>query len=1646
MVRLLPAELDLIDYTPPDTGRDPAPPEPASFLEALGAAYRTENPETVSIGRYMRRQGMIDNPDFRLSASDLSGYEDHAHRFVDVRSRAETALVKREIDAYRQDKAKIEQFHWSGQFLMEGLAGVTTLSTLLPAGGVARTATGAVRLGRTALQVGGLGGVSAGLDEAVLYQQPGRTREEALAGVAFGAILAGAVGGASGIFARRAFNRRMAMYKKIDEGDEAIEQIVAEGMAGREPPQPGAVGARDVELELRVGATTARHIADDIGAAVPEVAATVAARQDVLTGGGSLLHRALDVMYKAADDVLARTGDAGPMTAAIRALREFSTSEVLQRDIARRSGLTDDQVRQWLDGQADPPIAELATQARAAALDDAISAYKTDPGAVDPTLRQALDAADDAVAAAATKTGLEELSGGRMAEGHDAVNRMMQRATDETTAKAARESVEVMDRSVGAAEAPRLDPEGETLTRSGRAAMKIARFLRDPLAALSTSPSTYARYIVPSLAETTGIKTKYNTGHAEVLSVETRLRFWRGRQYLATANMQKEFLAYRGYDTSEWDATIGAELALSVARDVAGKTPEGKLSYHEFKQQVFHAKMRGNLHDIPEVQRAAEYYEKTLYGPLRDAAIKEELLPPGIAPEPGEVDQYINRVYDHAVLASDSEKFVALAQHYMREEIEKKRVIQARTAVDLADSDRAEIERAKADRRIVQINNRMDRMNAAIAEAELGVRRAETRVENAEDRAIAADIEVQDATRIIDEYVDKVAKDLETEGEFQQAASELRRAGASVTREEMDARRAEHRAAVDAINSNPDLKAVFSFLSHRRAMDDAATMEMAETFASAAEAAGVAVDTPRRFARFFADLGVRGDDVLAEIDAQLADMADEIAARRGDLTEAAARSRSNVQRLRKALGEARKQRERGRNKASTARAVLRETGVALAQRQRRLDDLYDRRARAGYIREVLERQAAERRAESEAAAQRLEDTVTDWEGHTSVEAKLAIKERDKKAEAAANPPTAMKWEEDPTRPGRLRRAPDPDNQRAPREQGRWASVDRKVKNTARRILDNKMLKLEGEDLENAIRSRAYELKDRILATPGNRLPYEADADNFDVSGMPKNNPNPRGALAVRLFQIPDDYVADVNVNGRTETVKFSDFLITDMELVSGMHTRSVAADVELSRTLGRPRPGAKTWYDEAIRRINEDYNELSRNASEKERARLQRRREQDLQDIGLIVNRLRGSLAIPVNPNGWPYRIQNILLNLNVIRLLGGMTISALPDMMHVIMYNGFDRAGLGPAISGLVNKEALAMSKQQLQQFATAIDILTNHRAAQLSDMVLDHHRLTKGERALESFTSGFGKFGAMMNYWNQTMKHLAGMAVMSRMIPAIENLAVGKASQKDVTKLAAMGIGESEARLIAEQLAQHKKVHKGVHFPETHAWRHEDPDTNETVQYLARLVGGQIAAEVDRIIVTPGQEIPGFMGLPGMKLITQFKSFQVSATQRIMAAGFQQHDAYMLSGLMAMVGTGALAYIVKMQLAGRGDEISLDPSVLIREGIDRSGVTGWLFDVNNILEKSTRGSIGLSAVMGGPPMSRFLSRSMVSALMGPSFGLGNDLFTTFGALTNPSEMSQGDTRAMFRLMPMQNVFWLRWAFNRMREGVNDAFSIPER
>ena len=564
-----------------------------------------------------------------------------------------------------------------------------------------------------------------------------------------------------------------------------------------------------------------------------------------------------------------------------------------------------------------------------------------------------------------------------------------------------------------------------------------------------------------------------------------------------------------------------------------------------------------------------------------------------------------------------------------------------------------------------------------------------------------------------------------------------------------------------------------------------------------------------------------------------------------------------------------------------------------------------------------------------------------------------------------------------------------------------ATATGKEKDNLQAIIDKAEFK-KGMDFERQdYESLAQEIAQRIQGSPDGRLPYDwklgSGSSSRGISGTAL-----RGPLRNRVFQIDDEIVEE--------------FLENDIETLGARYLQNVAGDIELVRkfddvNMTDQLKDINTWY---AKKKND------KSLTPKQQEKLEKQRESDVRDIAGMRDRIRGVYGFSED-NIWT-RMARSSRDLNYLRLLGGVTVSSLPDVSRVLMAEGFAKtfkSGLGPLIK---NTKQFKEAASELKRYGVGTDAIMSGKSEIIADVGDYAQGGTAIERGLRSASSKFGKIN-FLDHWTAGMKQLHAVTMQTSIFDGLKKGVYDK-------RLARLGIDEQSAKDMYKQVVKHGKNEDGVWLTNAKNW--DRPD-------LERMWGAAVRKESDRVILIPGQEKPLFMSTEMGKTVGQFRSFILSATQRVFIAALQNQDHNAVGGLASLVGMGMFTYYLKQKIAGR--DVSDDPAVWVTEGIDRSGAIGVIGEITNTIEKISGNSLGLRPLLGiDAPASKQVARTVSESLLGPTFGsLLSTTVAATNAITSEGEMTESDIRTLRRLIPLQNLFYIRHGLDEVQKASSD-------
>lgn len=499
-------------------------------------------------------------------------------------------------------------------------------------------------------------------------------------------------------------------------------------------------------------------------------------------------------------------------------------------------------------------------------------------------------------------------------------------------------------------------------------------------------------------------------------------------------------------------------------------------------------------------------------------------------------------------------------------------------------------------------------------------------------------------------------------------------------------------------------------------------------------------------------------------------------------------------------------------------------------------------------------------------------------------------------------------------------------------------------------------------------------------------------------------------------KIPQDFtnVFTVKVPGssRQRTLNLPDnmmrdYLESDANYVLQRHIREASPDIELTRVFGNRN------LESQLKAIQDEYDELMR-ARPQEQAKLAKARENDIRDITAMRDRLVGTYGMPDDPSSFFVRAGRAMRNVNFVTKLGGMTVSAIPDLARGVMVNGFSKTmkGYGALIS---KSPAFAANKSEMKKMGVMVETVLNSRSRLMADLVDSSTRTNAAEAGLDRVTDVFGKL-TLMGQYNDINKAINGMVTA-------DSILSGAAPASRIAKL---GISPSTAARINEQFRKHGEVLDGWHIGNFEKW---DDD------YAAGVFQSAVLKDTNNIIITPGVgDTPLWASSPIGRTVFQFRSFTTASYNRATIGGLSEGTAQFYYGTAFQIALGALTYALKQ--SANGKEVDWSPQKLAIEGIDRSGILGPLMEYNNMAEKATGGMIGLGPLLGTGTQSRYASRGFIGSALGPTFGLLDTVTDVTAGILN-GDAGDRVLHSVRTLLPGNNLFWIAPLINQVDPGM---------
>jgi hypothetical protein len=503
-----------------------------------------------------------------------------------------------------------------------------------------------------------------------------------------------------------------------------------------------------------------------------------------------------------------------------------------------------------------------------------------------------------------------------------------------------------------------------------------------------------------------------------------------------------------------------------------------------------------------------------------------------------------------------------------------------------------------------------------------------------------------------------------------------------------------------------------------------------------------------------------------------------------------------------------------------------------------------------------------------------------------------------------------------------------------------------------------------------------------------------------------------GPLHDRVLDVPDEMIER--------------FLVNDPVKVASAYVRELAPQIEITRRFGdRDMKGA-------LDKVRDEYTVLRERvrggvvdaAHSKALTQLQDQERDTLQALVRIRDRIYGR-AGRLGPNAGEGERRAVMAargwrNLTGAAKLGGTAITGgVTDLARIVAQYGFmpTMAKLTKLVS---SKEFRDLSKNQARRLGAAVEVAMSRRVHVVSDGAITEGWTQKLAEGVFKYTG--------LNHITDTWRTLSATLLEDTVLKAAADVSAGKALPAWTrTRLASLGIDEDAFQRIHQQVLKHGGEVDGVRVSGSADW--DDAD-------LAELYDAAILKESRITVMEPGAaDRTWWLDSETGKVIGQLKAFSLASPMKLLAAPVQMvgHGQYLQAARFAgamMIG-GYLAHSLRQFAAGR--QPTTDVQGAANEAFTESGLAGVLPDVVSPLGRRL-GLWGESA--------RFSDRNVMGAYGGPAIGTLADAYDLAFNRTADG-MSAKDLQLLRRLLPYQNVWWLRRAVNALEGETAEALNL---
>lgn len=476
----------------------------------------------------------------------------------------------------------------------------------------------------------------------------------------------------------------------------------------------------------------------------------------------------------------------------------------------------------------------------------------------------------------------------------------------------------------------------------------------------------------------------------------------------------------------------------------------------------------------------------------------------------------------------------------------------------------------------------------------------------------------------------------------------------------------------------------------------------------------------------------------------------------------------------------------------------------------------------------------------------------------------------------------------------------------------------------------------------------------------------------------------------------------------------------DVDTIMSRYIRDMETELTFKETLGNKDPKIAMKAD-----IDKDYMKtIDKTSSSQEIKKLNKSWASDIKDAEAVIDVLRGKYKTPSDPHSMLAISGRALKAISYLSIGGLMGLSQAADAGRLLFADAINTvAGKELTEASIkINKLLVKLSKEDLKELGVSLETSLAGRTGSLSNLQDLAEASSKTDKMVKKAVDIYSNYGNFINPINDVLRRTAAQTGGTKMIKAIKLWQKNLLAEDGIRDMLRYGISKEDAIDALVQFSKHSEDVQGVKILNIHKW--EGEGAAKVIRALKR--------SVDETIITPGAgDLPLWMRTPVGSVLGQFKAFSFTAVNRVLLPTLQNPTGKDLTKILAQTSLGTLVYLTKAHIAGHKD-IDTSTGKLILEGIDRSGVLGYLSDLNNIMEKMS--GIGLYKLTESGRNSKLYNRGILASLLGPSAGLFENFATGMGGVIN-GEPTPAEVRKLLTVAPLSNMIGIGRLKNELSE-----------